>query len=129
MSAQKRQPGKMGRPSYFTPERQKAVLDAMKTSPNRRFICARAAISDTTLRKWLKAGREALEEGNTEDEFALFVLAFEAAEAEFLQGQIENVKAAAKDPKTWAAARWLLSTHYPKDFGERVALAHGINTW
>ena len=95
----------MARPTKRSPEREQAILNALRLGNTRRNSAAYAEISDDTLARWMDADAE----------FRGAVTKAEAdAEARFL-GQI--AKAAADG--TWTAAAWWLERRRHEDYRKR----------
>ena len=98
----------MGRTSKRSPEREQAILNALRLGNTRRNAAAYAEIDQNTFYRWLD------EVGTFRD---AVVKAEADAEARFL-GQI--AKAAADG--TWTAAAWWLERRRHEDFRKREQL-------
>ncbi len=95
----------MARPPKRSPERETAILNALRVGNTRRASCAAAEVSVDSLARWMEADAE----------FSGAVIKAEAdAELRFL-GQV--AKAAAGN--NWQAAAWWLERRQHMDFGRR----------
>ena len=94
-----------GRPSKYSPERVKTILDAIRIGVPNRWAACRAGISDDTLIRWRRR-------------YADFAVQVAHAEADFVAHNVALVQQAAQfgDAKS---AQWLLERRYPEDFGRR----------
>lgn len=95
----------MARPPKRSPERETAILNALRVGNTRRASCAAAEVSVDSLARWMEADAE----------FRGAVVKAEAdAELRFL-GQV--AKAAAGN--NWQAAAWWLERRQHTDYGRR----------
>ena len=95
----------MGRPTKRSPEREQAILNALRLGNTRRNAAAYAEISDDTLARWQEADAE----------FRGAVTKAESdAEARFL-----GVIAKAAHEGTWTAAAWWLERRRHEDYRKR----------
>ena len=94
-----------GRPSLRSPQRETAILNALRVGNTRRAAAAAAEISEDTLARWQHAD-------------AVFRGAVEKAEADAEQRFLGNVAKAAQDG-TWTAAAWWLERRRHADYRKR----------
>lgn len=111
---------RVGRPTKFTPETKKKLLDAIRMGNYREPSCAFAGISVSTFYAWLDKGKR-----QKKGEFVEFLEAVTRAEAEAELRMIAQWQA--HIPRDWRAARDLLARRYPERWGlrARVGLDHG----
>jgi len=120
----------MPRKTILTPDKAKRIADLIAAGNDQETAAQAAGISKSTHYSWLSRGRlererlEALE--NQEDQesteeiepeeserpFVEYLDAIEKALAEAEAGLVLHIRTAAKEPRTWQAAAWLL-THGP----------------
>lgn len=93
-----------GQPTKRSPEREQAILNALRVGNTRRASAAAAEVNEDTLANWMKADSAF---------FGAVVKAEADAELRFL-GQV--AKAA---PTSWQAAAWWLERRQHSDFGRR----------
>ena len=99
-------------PSKDTPERRASILASLKNGATYRIAAAKAGCSVKSLETWRKDDEE-------------FNAQCEAAQAHFIQKQVERVDKAGNDD--WKAASFLLQ-HHPisrPDFGQSQAKGQG----
>lgn len=104
--------GRGGGPIHrLTPERHKAIVEAVAKGMPRKFTAALAGISESSLYRWLATGRAA-----TEDcaESQLWE-SIKAAESRCMEHCLEIIGEAGINQ--WQAAAWLLERRHPKHFG------------
>jgi len=108
----------MARPRIaLTAEIKQSILDAVRDGCTRHDAAAAASVSESTLYRWLRAGRKA-----TRGMYAEFVTAVKKAEAEAVNRNVRIITKAAET--AWQAAAWWLERRRPRDFGrveDRVA--------
>jgi len=118
-----KQPGRIGRPTKFTPETRDLIINGIGAGAHIGVVIQAAGIGRHTYYDWMAAGREAsvkVEEGfeisDKEREFMDFAIAVVQAEASAelrLVGHLS--KAASKD---WRAALAMLKLRYPTRWRE-----------
>lgn len=91
-----------GRPTKRTPERERAVIDAIARGATRRLAAAWAALSEDTLQRWQR----------DDAAFAARVAEAESEHALRLVAMIEQ-----QAPRDWKAASFLLERRHRQDFG------------
>jgi hypothetical protein len=92
-------------PTKMTPERIKAVLNAIELGAPFRHAAWYAGISEDTLARWRKksaANADSIKE----------------AEAKALIGRLARIRKAEDDH--WQAAAWWAERRYPQEFGKTV---------
>jgi hypothetical protein len=94
-----------GRPTKYTPETTKKILDAIRMGSPFRFACAYAGISEDAFAVW-------------RERYPDFAEAVKQAEAEAILGRLSRIRRAEED--SWQAAAWLLERRHPGDFGRTV---------
>jgi hypothetical protein len=92
-----------GRHSKHTPEREKAILDALRDGNTRQAACRYGSISDDTFANWLRRSSE-------------FSDAVKEAEAHAERQHVANIVKAASDG-TWTASAWWLERRRHQDWG------------
>jgi len=105
---------KGGRPSSFTPERTRKVLEAIRAGATYIRAAERASIDYTTLRGWIKRG-EAVKKGP----YFEFFKAVKKAEEDREETLLQNIIDAGRDPAHWQAGAWVLERTNPGKFGRR----------
>jgi hypothetical protein len=96
---------KRGRPSKRTPERETAILNALRVGNTRTAASAFAEVDRSTFMRWL--------------DIPTFRAAVEKAEADAETRFLGQVARAAQDPKTWTAAAWWLERRKYQDYARR----------
>jgi hypothetical protein len=94
-----------GQPTKRSPEREQAILNALRIGNTRRAAAQGADITEDTLANWMKRS-------------SAFFGAVEHAEAEAEQRFLGNVAKAAAG-NTWQAAAWWLERRRPEDYRKR----------
>jgi len=102
-----------GRPSKFTPENTKAIIEALELGVPATYAPQVAGVDYNTFRGWIVRGEK---EG--EGEYWEFSEAIKKSKAIFIQSNLQIIKAAAKK-KTWNAAAWLLERSLPAEYARR----------
>ena len=98
-----------GRPSKLTPDRRKALIDAIKAGNHIVRACHFAGIDKSTFYKWKKKAADA-----RSGEFVDFIKEIEEAES---QAQIRMVAQwQAQIPHDWRAAREFLARRFPDEW-------------
>lgn len=101
-----------GRPSKFTPEIKKKLLDAIRAGNYYEPACAYAGIDYSTFRNWMKKGEKA-----KKGVFLEFFQEVRQAEAE---AEARMVLLWQKQmPENWPAIRDFLERRYPERWGRR----------
>ena len=106
---------KVGRPSKFTPETRKRLLDAIRMGNYRESSCNYAGISVSTFYAWLDKGKK-----QNRGEFVEFLEAVTRAEADAEVRMIAQWQA--QIPKDWRAARDFLVRRFPERWGPRARM-------
>jgi len=94
----------MARPTKYTPETVKKILDALAAGNTRKASALYAGIGENTLGDWLNRFRD-------------FRDAVENAEARAEVGHVLNIRKAAGDG-TWTASAWWLERRRHQDWGK-----------
>lgn len=105
--------GREGRPSLFTPDIRAAVLLALEGFHFRESAATLAGIAPSTLRGWLKIGKDDRKAGN-DTPYSRFLADVEQAEARSEQKLLEKAGDAALSLKDMAMIRWLLERRFPR---------------
>lgn len=108
-----------GRPSKLTPELQGRFLRLLRLGCYRSQVAKSCGISPSTVRNWLKWGRE--DPASAYGEFLRGVLEAEVEAKTACLGAI--FKAVRRGQ--WRAAAWWLERKYPAQWGRRTQLALG----
>lgn len=98
----------------LTPERAKAIVDAVAAGVPRAFAAMRAGVTERCLYKWLAKGRQG---GKRNAVYVQLVQAVQKAEADAVARNVALVQSAAK--KSWQAAAWWLERRYHAEFGRK----------
>lgn len=106
---------KVGRPSKFTPETKKKLLDAIRMGNYREPSCNYAGISVSTFYAWLQKGRR-----QKKGQFVEFLEAVTRAEAEAEVRMVAQWQA--QIPKDWRAARDFLARRFPERWGSKARM-------
>ena len=109
---------RVGRPSKFTPETKKKLLDAVRMGNYRVPSCSYAGILVSTFYTWLDKGKK-----QKKGEFVEFLEAVTRAEAKLRM----IAQWQAQIPRDWRAARDFLARRFPERWGPkaRVEVDHG----
>ena len=122
----------MPKKTILTQDKAKRIADLIAAGNDQETAAQAAGISKSTHYAWLQRGRaererlealqaEITDEGSQEDTedtenpetaFVEYLDAIERALAEAEAGLVLHIRTAAKEPRTWQAAAWLL-THGP----------------
>lgn len=108
-------PAKVGRPSKFTEDTRKRILEAIELGSTYELAAAYGGISYATLNDWLK--RE-------DEEYLKFSEDVKQAEGKAAIGWLTKIEKAATDGN-WQAAAWKLERRYPREFGRTVKEVSG----
>lgn len=99
------------RPTKLTAEVQTALCESLAAGVDRRHAALKAAVTERTVRRWLRAGRE-----GGADEFVSLLSAVKKAEAEAVAVRVRQINLAAMSG-TWQAAAWWLERRHPDLYG------------
>jgi len=91
--------------SKYTPERVKAIIQAIEVGAPYRHAAAVAGIDEDTFTNWKKRHSE-------------FSDAVKEAEGKAVTGRLARIRMA--EPDHWQAAAWWLERKYPNEFGKTV---------
>lgn len=97
----------MSRPTSLTPEVTRKLTAALRAGHSRSTACLLAGIGRRTFYDHYKSIRT-------------FRTAIKRAEARPKRRWLACIERAAKDPKHWPAAAWLLERRWPEEFALRV---------
>jgi transposase len=95
-----------GRPTKYTPETVKKIVDAIRVGATFRLACDYAGITEETFSQWRK-------------KYSEFSDAIKEAEGAGAVGWLAKIEKAANDG-SWQAAAWKLERRYPKEYGRQV---------
>jgi transposase len=95
-----------GRPTKYTPDRAKRLIDAVRMGASYEIACNYAGISVDTLANWRKRYSDFSEQINE-------------AEGAAAVGWLAKIEKAAND-NVWQAAAWKLERRYPEQYGRQV---------
>jgi hypothetical protein len=110
---------RIGRRSKLTPERRRAIVNAVAAGVPVKYACLQAAVHETTVYRWIQRGRT-----DKRGIYVDFARAMDRANAESIAALVSQVSEAAQ--KDWRAATWLLTRRAPDHFmdpGKRAELA------
>ena len=101
----------MARPTKFTPDRRKAILENLETGVSREVVSRASGVDPESLRKWIRKGEE-----ETTGEYHQFASDVGKAEttAEINMVQILH------NADDWRAAAWWLERRRPLDYGKNA---------
>ena len=100
--------GKAGRPSKFTEDRKKRIIEATRVGSSRTIASAYAGIPLRTLQAWMSRGRR---DEDQDSEYAQFVRDVDLAEAQGAIKALALIQSAAMNG-SWQAAAWLLERRH-----------------
>jgi transposase len=106
-----------GQPTKLTPERQRAIIDALRAGCYKATAAEYAGIGVSTLHRWLETG-EADDESGRQSDYRDFWEAVKKADAEFQMRALLQIDQAARDG-SWQAAAWRLERKYPQLWGRK----------
>jgi len=112
MADDRAQPNVGGRPTLCTPERQRIIVETIRTGATQKAAAERAGVSTAAIQDWNVRGEKG------EEPFAGFAAAYKKAEGDLIAECAALIRKAALDG-TWPAAAWLLERRYPADYGRR----------
>lgn len=104
----------MGRPTKFTDETTKKIIEAISVGATYEHACAYAGVSYVSFNAWMKKG-EAAPSG----QFLEFFKSIKEAEAKAVLKWSALIDKAATNGE-WQAAAWKLERRYPNIYGKRV---------
>lgn len=106
----------MGAPVQLNRANVDAIVGIVEATANLTLAAKQLGIKRNTLSKWLSKGRDE----STDPDHLTVELArrVEAAEAVWAQRQVDRIEQAAKEPRTWQAAAWLLERRFPDEWGK-----------
>lgn len=107
-----------GRPSKFTPERRRAILDAIGKRIPYILAAESNGICEDTLYAWLNQGIEDRKNG-IDSEFAQFSEDLKRVEREKIEHHLNKIDA---NVKNWQADAWILERRWYKLFGANAQL-------
>lgn len=96
----------MGRPTKYTTETVKQIIDAIRVGATYELAAAYAGISYETLNEWRK-------------KYPKFSEDIKQAEGQGAIGWLAKIEKAANEG-TWQAAAWKLERRYPAQYGRQV---------
>lgn len=99
--------------SLLTPEMQKAICSALRKGLPVEITAELVGLSKVTIYSWLKKG------GKGDPLYVDFLNAFKKARAAFVLTHLKRIADAAKEPRNWTAAAWLLERTRAEHFGKR----------
>jgi hypothetical protein len=118
-----------GRPTKLTADAADAFLTAVRLGATRDLAAQAAGWSPSATYSYLESGRDARHKADTgqrltakERRFLEFVEATEKAEGDMAQNALACIVRAAREPRHWTAAAWLLERRYPAEYGRRTEL-------
>ena len=94
-----------GKPSKYTPERVRAIVQAIEIGAPYRHACAVGGIDEATFARW-------------RERYAEFADAIKEAEGKAVTGRLARIRLA--ESEHWQAAAWWLERKYPQEFGKTV---------
>jgi len=99
-------------PSKLTPKTQERIYQAIRAGNYKETACKFAGISAPTFYRWVKQGRQDLEDGDERSRCAVFVLGLDEAIAGAEVHNVAIIQTAAK--KHWQASAWMLERRHPE---------------
>lgn len=103
---------KVGRPTKLTPKMQETIVDLVKRGNYLETAALYSGIDRTTIRNWMRRGREA-----KRGPYREFFLAVKQAATYAEVQDMETVRKAASGD--WRAAAWRLEHRYPQRYKRR----------
>src|SRR5262245_12730765 len=100
-----------GRPSKFSPEKARAILDAVRQGCPVITAVRAAGVSKWALKRWLEKGRS---KAPADAAYRTFRHEYKHARWEAERALVEIVRAAA--PTSWTAGAWLLERTHPERY-------------
>jgi len=105
---------KGGRPTSFTPERTRRVLEAIRSGATYIRAAEVAGVDYSTLRAWIKRGEE-----TRRGPYHEFSESIKKAEVDREETLLQSIIDAGKDPRYWQARAWVLERTNPEKYGRR----------
>lgn len=96
----------MARPTKYTPDTVKRVVEAIRMGSTYRLACMYAGISEDTFSLWQKKHTD-------------FTDAIKEAEGKAVVGWLAKIEQAANEG-AWQAAAWKTERRYPKEYGKQA---------
>lgn len=103
-----------GRPSAFTPQKARIILNAIRQSLSYKQAAALARISYMTFNRWRSEG----ESDDAPKPLRDFCDQLKATEAELANSLVKMIFDSGK-AGNWKAAAWILERRYPDEWGKR----------
>ena len=103
----------VGRPSKFTPERRKAILEDILHRIPYQLAAEANGICEETLYDWIKHG-QADEAAGLDTDYAQFSKAIKRAEVLTMRGHLTKIS---DNVERWQADAWMLERRWYKHFG------------
>lgn len=107
-----------GRPTKFTPERRKAILESIAARIPYILAAQANGIGEETLYGWLRQGFADLSEG-IDSEFAKFSEDLKKVEQEKIKHHLNKID---NNVERWQADAWILERRWHKLFGANAQL-------
>lgn len=107
---------KGGHPLYLTDERRAAMLHAIELGLPIEKAATLIGIAPRTWRDWLQRAKDP----EAHAYWQQLGLEIDQAKARCMQRRLEQIEAAAQDPKHWTAAAWHLERADPENFGRNA---------
>lgn len=101
----------------LTPELQECIVQNIENGNYISVAAQCAGINKTTHNRWMEKGRNAIERGDYENEFAQYFEAVTTARAKAEGTNVFVIKQATHD--NWQAAAWWLERTFPERWGRR----------
>lgn len=101
-----------GRPTKFTPERCKQIIDNIKLCMPLELACKAAGVSYACFRIWMNKGEEA-----KSGRFREFFDDVQRAESDAMAGNLATIVLAVKN-RDWRAAAWILERRHAEFFSK-----------
>ena len=101
----------MARPSKFTEESRKVILENLETGTSREVASRASGVDPETVRKWIRKGEE-----ETTGDYYQFAIDVGKAETTAEVNMLKILTGA----KSWQAAAWWLERRRPLDYGRHA---------
>lgn len=92
----------------LSPDRVRVILDWVRRGHYRSVACAKARISDRTLRNWVEKGREGLEP------YAQFLEDLLEAEADCEDEMLSRIRSVSSKDDAWTNVAWFMERRWPR---------------
>ena len=109
--------------SKLTKEVCKAICGEVSRGVPYKYACMGAGVSQGTVNKWRKLGKES---DDPEDPYHMFYLAFEKAKAGAVIYRVEAIRKAGEGG-TWTAHAWWLERMAHDEFGKKSTIDANVN--